>query len=439
MAVVTIDAVVNVAAHALMVLIGLRLLVTVGTSEHREIVRIGMAGRAHTIGIAMVRREPGVVEGRAQPAGGGVARRARGREASRLVIRIVGRVVIVDVARIAIRRQSRVVVVHVAHGARHRRRWQSVITGQRERCVVVIKGAIGPEHGVVTDLACRREPRSNVIYRRRGSVVIGLMTRDASRVGQLVIIVDMALRTLRAGQVEPRQRPPSSRVIESAVRPEHGVMAEFACRREAGGNMVDRGGRGVVIGLVAADAHRVSRGQVVIIVEVALRTLRAGQVEAGQGPARGRVVELTIGPQHRVVTSLTSQREAQLHVVNRRGRSVVILLVAAHAGGVRAGQVVVVVGMALRALRAGQVEAGQGPARGRVIELAVGPEHGVMALLAGRREPQLHVIDRRGRRVVVLLVAADASRVSRSQVVIVVDMALRTLQRGVRAGQRKSS
>ena len=95
-----------------------------------------------------------------------------------------------------------------------------MITGQRERCVVVIKGAIGPEHGVVTDLACRREPRSNVIYRRGGSVVIGLMTRDASRVGQLVIIVDMAIDALtRWNRVQAGQGEPGTVVIEGRICP----------------------------------------------------------------------------------------------------------------------------------------------------------------------------------------------------------------------------
>jgi len=53
-----------------------------------------------------------------------------------------------------------------------------------------------------------------------------------------------------------------------------------------------------------------------------------------------------------------------------------------------------------------------------MIEGAVGPEHGVMALLAGRRESELHVVYRGSRVVVVRLVATHASRVG--DVVVVV-------------------
>ena len=80
MAVVTINAVVNVTIDALVVLIGLRFLVTVGASEHSEIVRVRMAGRAHAIGATVIRREPGVIEGRIQPVRRAVARIAGGRE-----------------------------------------------------------------------------------------------------------------------------------------------------------------------------------------------------------------------------------------------------------------------------------------------------------------------------------------------------------------------
>lgn len=122
MAVITIDAVVNVAIHALVVLIGLRLLVTVGASEHREIVRVRVARRAHTIGSAVIRREPRVIEGRIQPVRCAVARITRRREPGCLVVRVGCAVVVIDVARVAVGRQRRVVVVHVAHRAGHCRR-----------------------------------------------------------------------------------------------------------------------------------------------------------------------------------------------------------------------------------------------------------------------------------------------------------------------------
>jgi len=68
------------------------------------------------------------------------------------------------------------------------------------------------------------------------------------------------------------------------------------------------------------------------------------------------------------------------------------------------------------------VAAGQCPARGRMVELAVHPIDGVMARLAGRWEMRSNVIDRRLRLVVVVLVATDASR--DRDVVVVVDVAI---------------
>jgi hypothetical protein len=65
------------------------------------------------------------------------------------------------------------------------------------------------------------------------------------------------------------------------------------------------------------------------------------------------VIELTIGPQHRVVTVLAGSWECQLDVVNGSGGSVVVVLVTTDASRVRAGQVVVVVDVALAALGSG--------------------------------------------------------------------------------------
>jgi hypothetical protein len=65
------------------------------------------------------------------------------------------------------------------------------------------------------------------------------------------------------------------------------------------------------------------------------------------------MIELAIGPQHRIVTVLTCSREAQLDVVNGSSSRVVVVLVAADASRVRAGQVVIVVDVALAALRSG--------------------------------------------------------------------------------------
>jgi len=71
--------------------------------------------------------------------------------------------------------------------------------------------------------------------------------------------------------------------------------------------------------------------------------------------------------------------------VIRIRRALEILQVAAHAGRVRAGQVVVVVDVALHALDAG-VRSRQGESRGRVIERRARPGGRAVALLASLRE-----------------------------------------------------
>jgi len=99
---------------------------------------------------------------------------------------------------------------------------------------------------------------------------------------------------------------------------------------------------------VAACASRVRAGQVVVVVDVALCTLD-GRMCAGQREAGSRVIEGRIQPAGCGVALLTGLRESRTDVV-RIGRALEILQVAACASRVRAGQVVVVVDVALRAL-----------------------------------------------------------------------------------------
>jgi hypothetical protein len=88
----------------------------------------------------------------------GVARRGPSR---RLVIGICSGVVGGHVATGTDGGQGGVVVVHVAHGAGNRRR--SVIAGQRERCVVVVKRGVHPVDGVMAQIASLRESNLGVV------------------------------------------------------------------------------------------------------------------------------------------------------------------------------------------------------------------------------------------------------------------------------------
>lgn len=120
-------------------------------------------------------------------------------------------------------------------------------------------------------------------------------------------------------------------------------------------------------------------------------------------------------------------------------RRVIGTQVAGHASRVRARQIVIVADVAIRAhaWRNG-VRVGERKSCGRMIELAIGPAHSVVAAFARCGETQLDVICRRGCSVVILKVAGNTS--DSRQVVIVVDVAVETDSRriGMRIRQRES-
>src|SRR5262249_31141560 len=144
--------------------------------------------------------------------------------------------------------------------------------------------------------------------------------------------------------------------------------------------------------------------------------------------------KIRIRPADRVVALCAGLREPGLDVI-RVGRALEIFQVAADAGRVRAGQIVVAIYVALPALR-GRVRTGQRKPGGRVIEGRVVPRSGVVALLAGLRECGLDVI-RVGRALEILQVTADASCVRAAQIVIAIYVALPALRGRVCTGQRK--
>jgi len=113
-----------------------------------------------------------------------------------------------------------------------------------------------------------------------------------------------------------------------------------------------------------------------------------GQQKTGRG-----VIELAVGPYHRVMTILARRREPQRHVIDGRGGVVVIGLVAVHA--VPVGDAVVA---ELRVMATAALQRGYGvairqekPGLG-VIKLRRLPRSGVMARLAGRRDSRLLMI-----------------------------------------------
>lgn len=193
-AAVAVHAVVDVPAHAPMLVVRLRLGVAVGALEDGVVVRIRVTCAAHAICIAVIDGEPGVVKGGSQPTGSGVAGGAGCGKAGGNVIRIGRALVVSFVATVAIRGHGRVVVVHVATGTRDGR----MRTGQRKGRVVVIKRGRGPRGGAVANIALLRESGAGVVW-IGGVLVIRQVTGDARGAGQAVVAVHMALAALQRG------------------------------------------------------------------------------------------------------------------------------------------------------------------------------------------------------------------------------------------------
>ena len=238
----------------------------------------------------------------------------------------------------------------------------------------VIKRGTGPGRGGVTRLAGGRKTRRDVVWIVR-ALVVSLMARVTVCRDCRVVIVYV---TAGAGHrsVRPGQRERRVVVVECGVGPGNHVMARVASSREAQSHMIHGSARIVVIGLLTCDTLRAA--QFVVVIDVALRALQWG-VRASKGKTGGSMVELTIHPDHGVVATVAGRGETGRHVIHRTNGIVVIGLMAGHTSSAR--ELVVVVNVTLRAGRR-QVSAGKSPASGRVIEFAVGPDHGVVAGVA---------------------------------------------------------
>ena len=227
---------------------------------------------------------------------------------------------------------------------------------------------------------------------------------------------------MRSGQGEA-----GASVVEFAVGPKHRIVATLACCREMGRHVIHRRSGCVVVGLMAT--HAGGCGDVVIPVYVTIQALtRRHGVRSSQGESGAGVVELAVGPKHRVMAALARRREVGSHVVHRSEGRVVVGLMAAHAG--RSGDVVVVIDVTVRALtRRHGVRSAQREPSGAVVEGCIQPTGRVVTLLTGLREIRRHVI--RIRRALEIFQVAGHARGAR-QVVIAVDVAVGALQPYVR-------
>ena len=217
-------------------------------------------------------------------------------------------------------------------------------------------------------------------------------------------------------------------MIKGRTQPRRRAVALLTGLRESGLHVVWLR-RALKILQVAADARGVRAAQGVVVVDVALRALHR-RVRARQREARRGMIKVRTRPRRGVVALLTGLRERGLHVIGLC-RPLEIFQVAADASGIRAGQVVIAIHVALRALHR-RVRPGQREASRRVVKCRVIPRGRAVALLAGRREPRLHVV-RIGRAVEVFHVARGA--VGGSAHKLAIDVALRAGDRRMRARQ----
>lgn len=310
-----------------------------------------------------------------------------------------------------------------------------MIGGER-RVLGVVEGCLQPVGRVVTGLAGgRKELRLCRVSRITGGVVVGLMTSDAIGRERCVVVVDVAIGTQARGNgVHAGEGERGVVVIEDAVGPEIRVVAQLARRGKASRDVIHRTERSVVIGLMASDAG--CAVQFVVAVNVAVGALaRRNGVHSGKGKPGCRMVESSVGPQHRIVTLLAGLGEARLRMVGSRC-GLIILEVTAHAGIGR--QVVIVVDVAVRTQPRGHcMRTRQHEAGGGVIESCSQPGSRVVTLVASLGKVLSHVTWI-GCGLIILQVTRHAR--GAGQVVIIVDMAVGTLPRGygMHPGKRES-
>lgn len=302
MALIAVDAVVDVAGDATVPRVRLRLGMAVRALEHRIVARIRVACGAHTVGVPMIHIEPGVIKRRSQPTGGRVTCLAGGWEPSRDVVWIRCCGVLGLVARIAIGRSTNKDAADVATVARHvymeSREW--------EWRVVVIEGRIQPRRCRMAHGAVLRVTTSHVIRdsrRRRRLVVVHCVAAVAGGWQRAFVVVRVTggagYAHMRAGQREYRRT-----MIEFRIKPIHRRVAHRAVLREIGAHMIGDARhrrRIVVIFRVAAVASR--RCVRVISADMTLRALQISvpvrqrekwsMVETGRVPASSRVAGRT--------------------------------------------------------------------------------------------------------------------------------------------------
>ena len=132
----------------------------------------------------------------------------------------------------------------------------------------MIELAVCPLDRIVALLAGGGE--ASMRYRTFCILVVGLVARNARRIRDVVIIVDVAVRASSWwNRMGAGQRKSGLGVIEFSVRPLDRVMTLLARGRES--RVRHRTVRILIVGLVTRDARGV--GDVVVVVDVAISAL----------------------------------------------------------------------------------------------------------------------------------------------------------------------
>lgn len=218
--------------------------------------------------------------------------------------RIVGLVVIRQVAVLAGTGGQIVVVVDVARGAGH----VCVPIRQRKASGTVIESGRRPIDGVVASgaISSGKNRTGGRVRRIVGLVVLRHVAVLAGAGAQVVVVIDVASG---AGNVCVPIREWEARrtVIEDHTRPAGGVVALRAvcrCERRSGARVTRiirlLPCRQVALGIAAVRRLNL---QIVVVVDVALRAGHVG-VARGQRETRGAVIKLGIQPAVEIVATL---------------------------------------------------------------------------------------------------------------------------------------
>jgi len=237
MTLVTIHAVVNVPAHALMLLICVAFRVAIRALKHRVVTWVGVARCTDTRSTAMVDVIPRMVKHRARPPGHHLVARLASRGKTRHdVIGIIRTLIFHPVTRIAIGGNGSVVVIDVAAGTHD----LDVCPNQRKDRVVVVERCRLPRRCAVANLALLRKTAGYVIRIRRTLVILHVAA-DAGRVGQTIVAIDVAIATLHL-QMKSRQRKAAFGMVERRRLPGDSTVTRGAIRRETRHYVIRIGG-----------------------------------------------------------------------------------------------------------------------------------------------------------------------------------------------------